>query len=147
MTDDHDHTHDHTHEESKPEKKGPLSGYPMYRRGEGYITATVYQIDEAGDLWEEVSSIDAHGHQHPVGKQKISKGREAHILDMHRERIKMIEKHQKTTEKHLADLQQQKKELEEQTKAITEDIKVLETRVPKQSEKEEVTEAVEGEQK
>lgn len=115
-------------QEKTQEKKGPLSGVPIYRRGEGYITATAYHVDDDNNIVESVTAIDAHGHQHPISQQKVSKGREKHILDLHRERLKMIEKHQKYTDKQLEEMQAQKADLAQQKEAITTDVKYLEER-------------------
>lgn len=101
----------------------------MYRRGQGYITATRYEINGEDTIVEKVSSIDNHGHEHQVNEQKVTKGREKHILDLHKEHLKMIEKHQKAIDEELENLALRKEEAAKQRESVAADINLLESRV------------------
>lgn len=108
-----------------------LSGTPIYRRAEGYVIASRYEIDDKNELFESVSSIDRDGHEHQLSRNKISKGKEKQILELHREHRKMLEKHGELLKQQIEELQKRGEEVAKQAAAMAEDIVVLEGRVGK----------------
>ncbi|HLC44916.1 MAG: hypothetical protein A2722_00290 [Candidatus Doudnabacteria bacterium RIFCSPHIGHO2_01_FULL_50_11] len=118
-----------------------LSGTPIFRRAAGYVTKTVYSINDLGELEETLSALHGEGHEHEVSRQKVSRGREKHVLQLHREHLKAIEQHQKLIEQQLVELQQRKEELTKQWEGMLQDTKVLEARNPDAKDKEATTNA------
>lgn len=125
------------HEQQKSKREpGKLSGQPIYRRAEGYVTATRHEIDGNGEVVEIVTAIDSHGHEHEVSQAKVSKGREKHILELYREHLKMIDKHQENLKKQLEEIKMRQEEAAKQRENIAADVIVFEERNKKTSQAE-----------